>query len=348
MVGRNNIRGKLGAIDTIVPDDGQRGLILYLKILPFSMLVPFFPILVLFFIDFPMGLLILMFVVVVAMYVFTYLFLTHLLGRRIQSIFVYPDGIQGYSSLYYSLRGLPGFIPTSRIEHLSIEPIHTLIRLSGRRPQTQSSTYLGQWYLTAKISGKGTRIICAGSPPRILQAAFKIERALGIKAERQGEAEELLGYLTRTPSAASLNSESVIDNVRTKGGHYWDFVTLGPIIIFASILTIFAHSPLVLIFWFLPLVMIVSVFYRERKLRPRQLHVGPTGVELIFLSGAKKFVSSGDICDVVVNWGDLSTWSGKAQQEGAMNIGKNYAIFLNREAALTLLRIIYSQPPTQN
>jgi hypothetical protein len=287
-----------------------------------------------------------MFALVLAMDIFTYLLLTHILGRRIQPILVYQDGIRGYSSFYYSLVGLPGFIPAERIEQLSIEPKRTIVRVSNRCSQVRAGTSSGEWYLIAKINGKGYRIIGSGSPKRILQAAFKIELTLGIRAQRHGDVEELLGYITlKGLAVAPFSSEVVIDNTRPSGSLYFESVLIISFLIIALFFTIIDMGLFAIIFWIFPILSIATIFYRERTLRPSQLRLNPMGIELILHSGRKRFVPYGEIVLVLVNCGDSSKKSGRAQQGGGLDIGKNYLIFLSQEAALMLLRTILKRSP---
>jgi len=289
-----------------------------------------------------------MFALVLAMDVFTYLFLTHILGRRIQPILVYQDGIRGYSSFYYSLKGFPGFIPAERIEQLSIEPKQTIVRLSNRRSQVRTRTSGGEWYLMAKITGKGYRIIGSGSPKRILQAAFKIERTLGIRAQRHGDVGELLGYInSKGLAVAAFSSEVVIDNTRPSGSLRFESILIISFLIIALFFTIIDMGLFAIIFWIFPILLFVTIFYRERTLRPSQLRINPMGIELILHSGKRRFVPFGEIVLVLINWGDPSNKSGRAQQGGGLDIGKNYLIFLSQESALMLLRTILKHSPDQ-
>jgi hypothetical protein len=332
-------------VEVIAPDEGRRSLNLYIKLLPFSMLLAFFPIVFLLIVneDFPIEYLAILFLVVLGLYVFSYIFLNHFMKRRVQPILIYRDGIKGYSSPYYSLIGLHSFIPTGQIEQLFIEPKQTIVKLSDKRSQIRGASTNGEWELTAKLLGKGNRVICSGSPKRIIQAAYKVERTLGIRAIRQGDADELLRFLNKKMSSVlSVDSDVLVENNMGKNPHRADLAPIVILGIFALFGILIGTLLITLFFVAFILLFIVIIYYRERRLRPTQLRLHSQGIELTFRSGAKRFVPFNEIALLMVYWGDPSRSLGMSQQGGALDIGKNYSFFLNREVGMKILRTIYS------
>jgi hypothetical protein len=339
------IRRKEDAVEVIAPDEGRRGLNLYIKLLPFSMLLAFFPIVFILIVneDFPIGYLVILFLVVLGLYVFSYIFLNHFMKRRIQPILIYRDGIKGYSSPYYSLIGLHSFITIGQIEQLSIEPRQTILRLSDKRSQIRGVATNGEWDLTVKLLGRGNRVIGSGSPKRMVQAAYKIERTLGIRAIRQGDADELLGFLNKKMSSfIPVESDILVDNNMEKNLRSLDFAPIVILGIFALFGILIGALLITLFFVAFILLFIVIIYYRERRLRPTQLRLNSQGIELTFRSGAKRYVPFNEIALLMVYWGDPSRRPGMSQQGGALDIGKNYSFFLNREVGMKILRTIFS------
>lgn len=168
-------------VGTIEPTGNIRFKVNYLRVLPFLLIIPVvYPIVALWILtNFPLWFILMVASIVAIMSFFSYLVGYHAFSKFIKPIRVFTNGIEAFSSPFYSLKGLSGFTPKEKISEVRIMKAFATTDLRSAKVGGNKKT-LVNWLLTLKTVDGKSRILGYRETEAAERAALMIYEALGI------------------------------------------------------------------------------------------------------------------------------------------------------------------------
>lgn len=332
------------AIEIIQPDDVRRGMVIRTRFVAVAilvaMLVPFFTLRL----DWLFSILLPLLIFFEAVFALVFFLITHFTLRISEPVSIFKDGILAFPSPYYLVRGLPRFIPLSRLERVLVKPELTTVQVA-RIDQGLKGRLMGDWLVIAEFSGGRARVIFCGSPQRALKASKAIETNLGVRTEWLGDSREMLnlarfeGYAIHPPLVETST------DIHTPFFSDKDIMIILPILVVTLLGSLVIWNPLIPIALS---IMIAGTFLLLRLVLievPLSMSLGPSGIGLGLRFHRARMISWGNVSHLSISWGDAETFWEKSKLGGSISTQKGESFRLDYSSALILSRVVVELAP---